>query len=458
VASIIAGTDVTVMVSYRIERVSIVAYERWTIILDGSRAGLLDLCVAARLLRWRRKVKETFERKNKLSQAATRALIQRATDSLVDQYPGILQLHGCFRNNQRKTWPDLVWRKVRWKPLDEISFGQACHTSNWQYSSTIEVTGADDLPKFFSAVESGQIEPEYFCELPGIPVVTVSYSITAPGEPSPQFEHFENEIRSNRTLIRDLQSCYTRKAESALPERLRGRQTTAGVVLDMQRLVEAEIGRRSGLPPRVFKRRAQESQPLFDPKRHLVVCAFNANSLQDNEWSGRTFSYHALGIFLEGFKLLGVNLVVVAFSDHLVTLKNGKRVYAQLLTQLKGVNDAMDATFYNRFTHVLQAPPRLAGIPCCFPPFMIRRVQDEFARAHRTQDHDYRTVLLIARGNLPGNPFNTEAFLRRAADAMDARLRVIQEKFPGIFDPMFSFIPEPLKLAGKPGGFVSKMY
>lgn len=460
VASLVAKGDVTVILSQRTRKAAIVAFEAWTIVLDERRAGLLDLCLAACVLRWRAEVKEFGEGDKSIPRRVARALIRRARSSLLEQYPGIMQLEGTFRSAEPTSWPGLVWRKVRWTPLAPGEFGAGGRSTRWQTHTTVEVTGPNDLRRFLMAVESGQVQPTYYPEMPGLPVVSIPYSITSAGEPSVEFERFERDIKANRELVEGLRTCYIRKSESQLPERLRGRRTTTGLILDTQRLVEAEIGRRTGLPPRIFRRPDEESQPLFDPKRHLVLCAFNANGLHKNDQETRAFSYRALGIFFEAFKSLGVNLVVQAFSDHLVRLRDGRQVYAQLFTDLKGFKDKIDASFYNRFIQLLQAPVRLpAGTACCFPPLMVRCAQAEFERINGFESHDYHTLCLVAKGRmLPGAEFNTKVFLGRATDALDARLKEIREKLPGIFDSMFCFIPEALKHAAKTCGDVAKMY
>lgn len=461
VAGMMSERDAIVVTTERVKLPITVAFDSRTLVLDPRRIGLLDLAVAARALQWRRQAEQRCNDQGTLFPTAALRFILAAWESLLHDYPKIGRLPGRFDPRRQTTWPKLTMRDVKFtKP---VRAGGAGAAASFLRTEGLDVTGAkSDFTWLLREIAAGRYPLEDWPTLPELPIVTVPLQIATGRAPGPQFEEYRRHLDDPeiRKLIGGLKKCYTRKSEGDAPFEYHGARRTTGLHLDTQRLVQAVLMRKAGVPPRVFKTRDQQPQPIWDPRQHLVVIAFDANCMVPGALEGRRFSFRSLSIFLEAYKQMGVDCVVLSYLDHVVRLKDGRRVYLHLPAVLKRVEDSFDGAFYNRLASLLELPPQLPrGEPACFHPLLLRSIRQIFDQQSQRAKYRYRTTLVAATRGMPrGGEYQSDAFLARTAEALETGLNELDSRYEGRFDGEAMFIPYELKTIARPGSRVSQMF
>ena len=257
--------------------------------------------------------------------------------------------------------------------------------------------------------------------------------------------------------VRGLQECYLRKAEAENVSGQHQSRKTTGQLLDMGRLAEILVARRTGSVPRVFQEWHKSFQPVFDPRCHCVVIAFD---LHRGSIGDPAFSHRILGIMIEAYSELGIDVVVLGSADYIVEIEPGKRFYVHAVARLKNADEGLKGAFANRLISVIEHPPLLPiGVPACCAPLLLRSVEQAYLGV--ADDYSYRTLILAAPRGMPkGMPeFSALHFLSRTANAIDSMLDQIERRFePAIFDHQGCFIPPDVKTHARPGGRASRMY
>lgn len=267
----------------------------------------------------------------------------------------------------------------------------------------------------------------------------------------------------NKEMIQGFMDCYRRKSE-VRQERLNlGQCKRSGTRLDTNRLVEAVVAQRVGIEPRLFRSKASIVEPVFDPREHLVVLAFDINDLRrHDDWleeDNRAATHRFLACLLTTYQRLEVDCVVLGFADQMLTLADGRHVCLHLSMVLKRLEDAFDEAFWNRLMHLLNHPPRLPGLPTCFHPLALHDTRRTFDAAARETTHSYRTILWQARRGMHRDfpTYRTEDFLQRVAEYIDGEMADLERRHTGTLDTLASFLPPSLKQFGRSGGYLRRV-
>src|SRR5262245_42375520 len=227
--SLLFGQEARVVLSSRLTAPAVVALESRTVLLDEARAGLYDLCLAARLLRFRREARQRPGKKDRVSRKTVRRWVEEAEASLLRDYPRIQQLPGYFHPQGRQDVPEVVWKTVRYRRLgdeDLAGLGQGGQLLQVPGVSFSDV--GDDFAWLAEAMESGRYPLEELPELREMPVATVHLTIPFSQEHGPKFERLEEHLAENRDLVQNLMNCYRRKSEGLNELNPLGRRTMSG--------------------------------------------------------------------------------------------------------------------------------------------------------------------------------------------------------------------------------------
>jgi hypothetical protein len=177
-------------------------------------------------------------------------------------------------------------------------------------------------------------------------------------------------------MVHDFMECYTKKSEVRQDRRFLGRRRLHGLRLDTNRLVEAVLASRVGLEPRLFRQAHATIEPVFHPRQHLVVLAFDLNDLRGSG-SYRNVRraeplFRFLACVITVYRRLEVDFIILAFADRLLKLPRVGDVCLHLAMKLKGLDEEVDSAFWNRLSHLSRHPFRFPGEPCCFHPLSLR--------------------------------------------------------------------------------------
>jgi hypothetical protein len=485
--TIFGGGDVRVLLSGRATHPATAVLESRTVVLDPKRAGLYDLALCARLLKHRALRQSGPQAPDRLdrwlTKKARRELVPRAQEELRREYPGIVSLPGRYRPGSGLDGLRVVARSVEWEPLPSVADGlpgaplagglrgpgRRGHAAPWGHRGVeftdvpdLEITGAEeDYSWLVAALEEGRFPLQTVPGLEELPFLRVPFRLCL-GESCPTMETIEQLIAQEAWRIESFMDCYRRKSEVRQVRRALGRRTRHGTRLDTNRLVEAVVARRSGNEPRLFRQPGTVIEPVFDPREHLAVLAFDVNDLRLHE-SGDEHQQRAthrfLACLLTAYQRLEVDCVVLGFADQLLTLADGRNVCLHFPVTLKRLEEPFDDGFWGRLAHLLHRPPRFPGRPTCFHPLSLRDMTDVFDEVAREQDHSYRATLWWARRGMHSSvpEYSTTDFLMRTADHVDHEMQEMERNFTGTLDTLASFLPRNLKDHGRPGGFLQSI-
>jgi hypothetical protein len=458
--SVVHGQEARVVLSRRLVPAAAVVLESRTLFLDPDRTNVYDLLLGARLLRRRPDGRGATGVRDRLPSRLRRRWVREARASLARDYPGVLRLPGRFLPGAPSRDLRVSWQSVSWKPLDPND-PDALRGGTIEHVPGVDGTGnEDDFTWLAAAVRSGRFPLEHLPDLGELPVATVPLSLPFSPAYGPRVERLEELIAENREVMAGLMQCYQRKSEVNLDLIPLGERKLSGTRLDSSRLVEAVLARRVGLEPKLFLKRREVSQPVFDPRQHCVVLGIDLNDLRRGPIGDPSFSHRILAVIVKMYQTLGVDFAVLGFSDHVIDLGDGARAYLHVPVTLKGVDDPYDGTFWNRLAHVMDRPPSLPGEPACYHPLLMRSVARVFEEAGRDRRHSYRAVVLAAKRGMPAwSPeFHSDEFLTRTAAALDEEIDRLRERFAGTLDTTACFVPPGLKDRGRKGGAVAAMF
>jgi hypothetical protein len=487
--SIFGGVDVRVVLSSRAKYPATVVLESRTIVLDPKRTGLYDLALCARLLKHRglrRAGSHGTHSDRWLTGKFRRQLVPQTQDELRREYPGIGRLPGRYRPDSGLEGLRVVNRSVEWSPLPKLPARQAVTGGPEQPNQTaqrqpggpwsspqfeftklpeLEITGAeDDFAWLLDAIRDGHIPLQTLPELDDLPFVRVPFRFST-GEICPLLEPLEELVSrpDNKEIIQTLMDCYRRKSEVRQQRSNLGWHTRHGVRLDTNRLIEAVLARRTHSRPRIFRQPGTTIEPVFDPREHLVVIAFDLNDLQRREdWRDddrREATQRFLACMITVYQQLEVDCVVIGFADQLLALPDGRHFCLHLAMTVKRIEDDIDGAFWNRMGHLLARPLRFPGVPTCFHPLSLRDITRCFDEVVRDQEHSYRGFVYWARRGMHRDfpQFRTTDFLMRTADHVDAQVQDAERRFTGTLDTLISFLPAELKIHGRPGQYLRQI-
>lgn len=479
--TIFGAGDTRVLLSSRATHPATVALESRTVVLDPQRTGLYDLALCARLLQQqalRRSGRGPRARRDDwLTRKAHRQFVPRTHDDLRRAYPGIVRLPGRFRPGSSLEGLQVVARTVEWRPLRKLELEpqgtlDRQPDGSWRPADVefvevpeIDITGADDdFAWLLDAIHNGHIALQTLPELEDLPFVRVPFRLCM-SESCPTLETIEELVSrpENKELIEGLMGCFRRKSEVRQERSNLGRHTRHGLRLDTNRLVDAVIARRINAEPRLFRQRGTTIEPVFDPREHLVVIAFDVNDLRrQDDWDEedrREAVQRLLACMITAYQRLEIDCIVIGFADQLLTLPDGRHMCLHFANTLKRVEDDVDSGFWNRMGHLLARPLQLPGVPACFHPLALRDINSAFDRVAREQDHSYRAIVWWARRGMHRDfpQFRTADFLMRTADHVDGAMLQFEQRFSGTIDTLGSFLPVELKDHGRPGGYLQNI-
>lgn len=461
IASMLAGREVVVICTERAARHVTGAFEHVNLILHPYRAGLRDLFVTAKVLSHRAVLRRrSAQQAERILAKLGPKLVREAYWALKAEYPKLDQLPGRFEIDRPETWPHLSWSSVTWDPAAETSCGRG---TSLLHAPSVEIVGGDDdFAQLIAALQDGSFPLEHWLALREMPIARVPIKNSTAVTPGAKYERYHNEIErlAKDGLLEKLKSCYLRKAESAQFQGFRGRERKHGTILNLNRLAQVAVARRSGIEPRLFKDRTRTYQPIFQAEIHLVCVAVDLNGFRNGTLDDPAFSYRVLGLLVRMYDELGVNLVVLGFLDHVLRLDGGRSIYLHAPCVLKSVQEPVSGAFFNRLVSMIEEPPVIpAAEPACFVPLAMRTILETL----RSSDHElgsdrsYHTVCLAAKRGMPP-PLNQESFWSRTAQALDRLLDDYDREFPGVFDTLGCFISDDVKRFGRRGGRVSRMF
>jgi hypothetical protein len=482
-ASIIGEADVRVLLSQRATHPATVVLESWTVVLDPRYAGLYDLALCSRLLKHRALRKagpKNPERLDRwLTRRAHRQLIPKTHADLLRAYPGIRRLPGRYRPGADSDDLRVVAKSVEWNPMPALPKdpptardGQPIHRlfggRGLEFTTIpeLDITGSgDDFAWLMGALAGDQFPLQVIPGLDELPYLRIPFRLCV-GESCPRMEQWEEQLADPdvKKIIQSLMDCYRRKSEVRQERRTLGRHTRHGVRLDANRLVDAVIARRAGMEPRLFRRTGSTIEPVFDPREHLVVITFDINDLRpgEPEWAWgdtRAMAHRFLASMVTTYQRLGVDCVVAAFADQIVTLPDGRNVCLHFFHTLKTVADSFDDAFWNRLGFVLERPLAFPGAPVCYHPLSLRDFIGTFDELARESDHSYRANVWWARRWIPDefSQLSSTDFLMRVADYIDTEMEDLPRRLLGTFDTLGSYLPSRLKQHGRPGRFLQRI-
>ncbi len=488
--SILGGGDVRVLLSRRATHPATVVLESWTVVLDPTRTNLYDLALCSRLLKNRSLRKaapsDPERRDNWLTRRAHRQWVPRSHEELRLDYPGIVRLPGRYRPGRPLDGLRVVQKSVDWQPLPSLPPPEPTPAGSggtrpaprrgpgpwpeaagfeFQQIPEIDITGAEgDFAWLLEALAAGHVPTQTVPGIDELPFVRVPFRLLLGEGAGPAQEVFEEYLSDpqNKEMIEMLMGCYRRKSEVRQQRRNLGRRTRHGVSLDANRLVDAVVGRRVGLEVNLFRQRGSVVEPVFDPREHLVVIAFDVNDLRAGQlWEDdhRRAVHRLLACMIVTYQRLEVDLAVIGFADQVLTLPDGRRVCLHLTATLKRPEDDFDAAFWHRVGHLLNRPPRFPGEACCFHPLALQDITRVFDQALREQDHSYRAVIWWARRGMPRSlpEYRTTDFLMRTADQVDRQMQDLERRLTGTLDTLASYLPRELREHGRPGQYLQRI-
>lgn len=453
------GLAVNISVISRAKYTATVVFKTRSIVLH-STALLLDLCIAARLLRFRQQAREQLK-DGSLSDHLRAEWVEITLTTLSSDFPQISRLPGYFDLKQTATWPTLSWSEVAFDDLNSDAMASGRPTLS--RDQTLEITGAEgDLHFLWEAVASGRYVMEHWDAIREVSIVTLPLTVSSTATPAASFERYEDDLKSasTRERIHNIMKCSVRRAEESPERRFHELRQKFGARIDSSRLVDAVAMRGSGVFPRIFQVRQNQASRHFDPTQHFAVIAFDTNIFEPGSINDPAFNRKWLATVIEVYRQLEIDFSVVAFSDHIVELPDGKgMVMAHMPAVLKRVDEDADGKFLNRFWSVSDAPPGIpGGIRCCFHALQLRSVLEVIREQSRTQDYSHVSLMLIAPRGMPQRGcFHEPHFLSRTANTMDDLFRDFARANEADIESL-CIIPEDLKDYARRGGYTASMY
>jgi len=465
-------SDARVILSERSVYPLTVALSSRTIVLHPRYSGLYDLALGATLLRQRSLIKKGPSDPKRLDRwltlKANRYLVSKAHDELQARFGRIDKLPGYFQPGTSREGLRLVDRYVAFEPLKKSTMPKNSpfpmhRTYSFEANAIpeLEITGTDDdFNWLVESLENGSLPLETLPHLDELPYVKIPLRIESP-ERFQLLEEWEKHLSSeeSKEAVDALIKCHKDKAVVRERRKHSGRHTYSGVHLNPNRLVEARVRARVGLPTPIFQTPATNLEPVFDADQFLTVLTFDLNDLRDLSWTGnRSAVLRFLAILLTCFDRMGVHLMVRGTADQVVTLNDGRKVCLHFTSILKGVEDSFEEVLLPRLAFLMQKPPQLPGSAGCFHALAAEDIRAAFTKESASGDYSLFTLVWWARHLMESDSdFRSDSFLQRSADHIDYTMNELEKELDGTLDHAPCFLPNELKQQGQHGEFLQSV-
>ncbi len=459
--------SIAVVRSRRAEHPLTVALESRTVVVNPARCGLYDIVLGARLMKFRPKLRKGPRNVRRHDRWLAREIgpwVAEVREELAGRYRGIDRLRGRYATGDLDHEIRLVNRDVSWLPSSEHDFTPTSGDGSCSCVAIqgIEISGCHgDFDDLRAAIEKGAIATSTLPHLPELPYVVIPLTL-AVTQSARFIIDWERNLSDpeNREMVDELVRCHLRKAEVRQERRHQGVRKHLGSRLDDSRLVEAVVGSRVGRVPPLFRTTRSLVEPVYDPAQHLAVLQFDMNDLKRASWTeDREYVLRFLATLLRTMEVLGADTIVQANADRIVTLPDGRHVCLHFKTCLKDWHEPWDDTFKNRLAMVISHGIDFPGIPTCWHPLGIRDIADAFAEVSRQVDHSFRQLVWWARRSMNGDfeELTTASFVERSAEFVDRVVDDMEQTHDGMLDHAASYLPEELRDAGRPGGYLQSV-
>lgn len=471
-STIFGGTEARVILSDRASHPLTVALESRTVVLHPRQTGLFDLALGCWLLRQRPLLKqgpEDSRRKDRwLTRRAQRSLARLAIQELLEKFPAAAHLSGFYSSSQERfDGLRLVGRTVEWEPLTphpQPPLNNQAPTRPHPPGSgfleltsipDLEMTGVDDdFTWLAAAIERGDYPLSTLPGLDDLPYLRLPLRL-ALGHTFPKIEVWEEQLASQeiKEIVASLVRCHRQKSEVRQDRRRAGKHRHSGVHLDSNRLVEAAVGARVGRLPALFRQKASQIEPVFDPNEHLTVLTFDLQDLRGLSWfDDRSAILRFLAGMIQTYAELEVDFVIQGCAESLIRLSDGTVVCLHVVCPVKAFDETFDELIWARLAMLIEKPPQLPGDSTCFHALAAEEIATAFQTIAREADHSYRTMAWWARRDMHSSypEFRGFDFSERNADRIDSVMEELERRFDGTFDTLPSFLPDQLKQHGRP--------
>lgn len=446
VASYVAGTNVQVMRTARLERPMTVALRRPTLLLRPGDCGLYDLLLGAEAVRSRPVLRKKCKG-GRFDDATKHGVWMRARRALRERHGRCEALRGFAREDSVD--PELVWDRVTFSELDMASWNGGVYETA---ISGVSPEGCDrDVEHVIAAAREGKLELE---DVPGLreaQVLRVPRRILVPPGLPPQWERLADTRAKADDVARSLTRCYLRKSEDFEERRRVPSPRLAGSRLVLSRLHRVSVEGRLGKMPRVFLPNGRRHSSTFRPHEHFAILGFDAHGFEHCSSHWTRLSETVMMAWLRAYEILGIDVVVVAFRDRLVPLGKGQRLYLHVPVVIKAYDEPFDDTTWHRMVQVIQERPRGKGEPTCFQPLQMGTLRQFAAKALRTRSYQYVSCQFLAhRGLVAGKP--APDYWSRTAQALESAWRGFESDHEHWWEEATSWMLPPALVDASPEG------
>jgi len=465
-ALLISGVDTRVIISSRAKHPLTVVLESRSIVLNPDQTSLYDVILGAMLMKyraWRNNgPKSDFNKDRWLTHKARQKVKDDIWDSLEKKFRRIHELPGRYRPGTSLRGLQMTYNAIEWQPIEDFDpylNGDRRHLIGAQSIDDFQITGAgDDFQWLESKLREGQLTLETVPSLEELPYLRVPLELT-PSQRYTSTEEWESHVQDseNQSIVNDLMRCMKDKSV-VRQDRLRaGRYKYAGSHLKSDRLVQARLFARIGRPFPIFRDTSSHIEPIFDPKEHLTVIAFDLNDFYELDWHGdRSAVLKFLAVILDLHKKMEVDTVIIGVADRIISLPYGKRVCIHFTTTLKKIEDSFDESLFNKLMLLMRNPPKLPGRSGCFHALMAEEITNQFYRHEVEYDHSFYTVFWWARRlvSYELSELRDHSFLERSAQRIDHLFRDLAKR-EGTLDTAAVYLPSDLCQKSEPGEFLN---
>ncbi len=459
------GEELRVLVSHRAKFPVTLVLESRTIVLCPITAGLYDLALAACCFEarsWRDSAPLKKKQRDRwLTHQVHERLVPAAHEKLQRLFPNLASRAGGYVLPGRK--PNglrVAERQVDWLPLPQINSEDAMLNVNLDFVHELDQRGAGgDLDWIRNAIVKRAIPLESIPTMDEWPYATIPFRVSPPKDYD--LESFERIMQDPEVIEtkNSIIECVRRKSEVLDERQHRGKLQRFGVHLDHKRLINAAMAPRTGIDPKVFRKKSSQLQPIFDPDTHLAMILLDLNDIstegRSNKFDGcRKF----LLAILKAYGELEVDMEVVVYADTMVTCPDGRKVICHFTNTLKTIDQPLSDNFWAQLGAIIRKQPRMPFPATHYHPISARRVIARMIEIARERPHAYRTLFWLARRGKPEYPYDY-TLNERMASYLDNSFDNLQEEMsPSDFDAGTVFLPDEIKSYQRRNSFLSKTF
>lgn len=463
IASAVHGAPVTVVRSSRCRAPAALAMDGRTLFLDGERLGPYDLLVLAGLFRHRR------ECSSRASVAATSPenvarWLEAESAHVLRRFPGAANLKGLYRRVADTTipagmpaveggsLPEVTWHDVTLRPLDAEQLARAG-------LGALSVRGLgllgadDDLARIAEAIVAGKLPVKEHPALTELPYVEVPLRLEVPATPEERRPVDVERLREIDEGARGIVKCIQEKLQGLHEQRV-PMPRTLGTRLHPGRLHDAFLANRTGAPAHIFRRPPAETDAVFRPDRHLAVMGFDVHSLHAAIKRHGRLSLNFIRMLVRVYEMLEIESVVVTFSDQVLDLPDGRRVYLHMPHVAKALDEPFGPRVWSRLEAAWSAP-RGTENAACFVPLQLATMERLSRGPVQENQPRYLKLDYYSLDGLPP-PHADDATLERVADATERVLKRFRDETASEVD-LGVFLPKALIRRAAKGSIVSTL-